>query len=213
MGISVKICGLKTQAAVDAAHDAGAAWVGFVLYPDSPRHLPPDQMAALRIPTSVKSVYVVVNQSADALLELYTIAQPDFLQLHGHETLEEVITIRKRIPSRCGIIKAITVRSGDDIARAHAYSPHVDALLFDAKPPVGGLPGGNGLAFDWALLAGRQFEVPWFLSGGLHTDNVEEAVRRSGALRVDASSSVESAPGVKDPLLIRQFCQTVQRIA
>jgi phosphoribosylanthranilate isomerase len=211
--IYTKVCGLRTQGDIDVSNAHGAAYIGFVFYPNSPRHITPQQMAGLRIPKGLKTVCVVVNASPDDFQLITSHYQPDYFQLHGSESPDEVGRIKTHLGTEYKIIKAIAVRSGDDIARAHAYAPLVDALLFDAKPPEGGLPGGNGLRFDWALLAHRSFDIPWFLSGGLRADNVEEAVRLSGAAQVDVSSGVESAAGVKDPALIRQFLEAVNRIA
>lgn len=203
----VKICGIKDQQALQAAVEGGAAFVGFVFFERSPRHILPEHASTLAatLPPSVKSVVVMVDPD-DALLETYLAAfTPDYIQLHGKETVARVKEIRERfgVP----VIKAVAVRSGDDIAAAGAYQQVAELLLFDAKAPKNMLPGGNGLCFDWALLRGRNFSVPWMLSGGLNAENIREAVDISGATMLDASSSLEIAPGQKDPALIRAFLQ------
>ncbi len=214
MPIQTKICGLTTPGAVRAAVEGGAAFAGFVFYPRSPRHLQPETAAMLAslVPPTIKKVAVMVNPSDMAVREVTTLLQADYLQLHGDEIPERVKEIRKKF--RGGIIKAVTVRNSDDVAAALAYREVADMLLFDARAPEtpGNLPGGNGLRFDWELLRGRKFDLPWMLSGGLNAENIAEAVAITGARIVDVSSGVESAPGVKDPALIKGFLGAAAKI-
>lgn len=207
--IRVKICGLRTPADVQAAADAGAAYVGFVFFPKSPRHLDILSAADLAkdVPDGICKVALTVNAS-DAELDAILDAVPlDMLQLHGKETPQRVSEIKARygLP----VMKAIGVADADDLPQIDIYADVADQLLIDAKPPRNAeLPGGNGLAFDWRLLAGRKYwRKPWMLAGGLTPDNVAEAARMTGARQVDVSSGVESAPGVKDADLIRRFVQ------
>ncbi|MDE3059387.1 MAG: phosphoribosylanthranilate isomerase [Pseudomonadota bacterium] len=205
--ISVKICGLNSEEAVSAAVTAGAHYAGFVYFPASPRHMPLERAAALKslLPHSIKSVSVLVDPE-DALLALVQVTlRPDYLQLHGRETPQRLREIRKNFPG-LKLIKAIPVHHAGDITAAQPFYDYADMLLFDAKAPSPSkLPGGNALSFDWSLLGGKSFPLPWFLSGGLHPGNVREAIRISGAEMVDVSSGVESAPGVKDAALIASF--------
>lgn len=208
MNSKVKICGLSTEDAVIAARDAGADFLGFVFFARSPRNVTPalaNELSALA--PKIPAVAVTVDMTDDAFAQMLQHFRPAFLQLHGKESPARVQEVKAKfgIP----IIKAICVESGDDIAQAYAYEATADMLLFDAKAPKG-LPGGNGLAFDWQLLANREFGKLWFLSGGLHANNVEEALRISGAGLVDVSSGLETAPGVKSPELIRQFIARVK---
>lgn len=205
MEASVKICGLTTAAAVEAAAQAGAAYGGFVSFPKSPRHLELDAIAALAAgaPPSLCRVALSVNASDDHLAALVA-AGVDMLQLHGAESPERVSEIRARFG--LPVMKAVGVASPGDLPALDEYAAVADQLLVDAKPAPGArLPGGMGVPFDWRLIAGRDWSVPWMLAGGLTPDNVAEAVRLTGARQVDVSSGVESAPGVKDPALIRAF--------
>ncbi|MEM7499887.1 MAG: phosphoribosylanthranilate isomerase [Pseudomonadota bacterium] len=208
--VRVKICGLRDAADVEAAAVAGAAYVGFVFFPPSPRALVPAdaRIAALAAPPGLVKVGLFVNPD-DALLDSVLETVPlDMLQLHGAETPERVASLRARhgLP----VMKAIGVRVAADLDAIAAYAGVADQLLIDAKPPEGAiLPGGNGLAFDWSLLAGRRFPLPWLLAGGLTPENAAEAVARTGARQLDVSSGVESAPGVKDPARIRAFLAAV----
>lgn len=200
-----KICGITTAEALDAAIAGGARYVGFVIYPKSPRHLARDKLAALaeRARGRVETVAVTVDADAELLAGVAAYARPDWIQLHGAESPTKTAEARRY--ARKGLIKALGVARSEDLAEAAAYESAADMLLFDAKPPPGGLPGGNAAAFDWAILAGRRFRRPWLLSGGLSPENVAEAVAASGAALVDVSSGVETAPGLKDPLRIAQF--------
>ncbi len=209
--VATKICGINDETAMRTAIAAGARFVGLVFYPPSPRAVEPEDAAELAalVPSGVTKVGLFVDPD-DALLERVLAYVPlDMIQLHGSETPERCREIRARwnLP----VMKAIKVSTSGDIDDAEAYDGAVDWLMFDAKAPKdmkGALPGGNALAFDWTLLAGWDFRVPWMLAGGLDPDNLAEAVRLSGAKVVDVSSGVESAPGRKDPQRIEAFLST-----
>ncbi|WP_368186860.1 phosphoribosylanthranilate isomerase [Aestuariibius sp. HNIBRBA575] len=210
--VKVKICGLKTPQMVSAAADAGAAYIGFVFFPKSPRAVSTTDAAALAVdvPMGIAKVALVVNAD-DAQLDAITDQVPlDMLQLHGSESPERVAEIKARygLP----VMKAIGVRDVADLPQIDAYAQVADQLLIDAKAPKGAdLPGGNGLAFDWTLLADRKYWTkPWMLAGGLTPDNVAEAVRRTGAKQIDVSTGVESAPGIKDAALIDAFVRAAK---
>jgi len=203
---AVKICGLSTLNDVTAIAKAGANYVGFVFFEKSPRHVSIEtaRALALEVPIGVAKVALVVDAS-DAELDAITTSVPlDLLQLHGKETPERVLEVKQRygLP----VMKAVGVADADDLPQLDAYAKVVDQLLIDAKPPkTATLPGGNGLSFDWRLIAGKEFGVPWMLAGGLTPDNVAEAVRMTGARQVDVSSGVEFAPGQKDADMINAF--------
>lgn len=205
--IRVKICGLSTPQEVAAVAAAGAAYAGFVFFPKSPRNVSIEQAAALAVeaPVGLCKVALTVN-ATDAELDAITSAVPlDMLQLHGKETPDRVAEVRSRygLP----VMKAVGIADAADLPQIAEYEQVADQLLIDAKPPKEAeLPGGNGLAFDWRLLAGRKYwQKPWMLAGGLTPENVAEAIRMTGARQVDVSSGVESAPGRKDAALIESF--------
>lgn len=206
--IRVKICGLRHAAEVSAAAAAGAAYVGFVFFPRSPRHvsLTEAREAALSAPEGLCKVALVVDAD-DGLLDSILAEVPiDMLQLHGSETPERVSEIRARFG--LPVMKAVGVADEGDLAPLMDYALVADQLLIDAKPPKGtALPGGNGLSFDWRLVAQRRWLKPWMLAGGLTPGNVCEAIRLTNARQVDVSSGVESAPGVKDLDRIRAFAR------
>ncbi len=211
--IAIKFCGLSRQQDVDAAVKAGARYVGFVFFARSPRTVSVAQarLLALEVPPGVAKVALVVDAD-DATLDAIVGQVPlDLLQLHGHETVERVAEIRARygLP----VMKAVGVREASDLVAIDRYAEVADQLLIDAKPPKGAeLPGGNGVAFDWRLLAGRKYwTVPWMLAGGLTPENVAEAVRLTGARQVDVSSGVEAAAGVKDADRIAAFAKALAR--
>jgi phosphoribosylanthranilate isomerase len=212
MTIAIKICGLSDEASVRAVIKAEADYAGFVHYPKSPRHVSvvkADELKSL-LPDNIKSVMVVVNPDDKLLSEIAEVMQPDCLQLHGDESPERIAEIRKKFPA-LGIIKAISVRNADDIKIAEKFYGVADFLMFDAKPTSSDMMhGGNGIAFDWNIMAEKQIKSPWFLSGGLNPDNVAQAIKISGAKMVDVSSGVERAPGVKDADLIENFVKVVR---
>jgi len=206
--VGVKICGLRTPSDVAAAAAAGARYAGFVFFARSPRHvsLAEARAAALAAPAGVAKVGLTVDASDDALEAILREVPLDLLQLHGHESPERVAAVRARFG--LPVMKAVGVAEAGDLAALEAHGRVADMLLVDAKAPAGAtLPGGNGLAFDWRLIAGRRWPVPWMLAGGLTPGNVAEAVRLTGARLVDVSSGVESAPGVKDSARITRFLQ------
>lgn len=201
-----KICGLSDTEGMDAALTGGARYVGFVFFPKSPRHLSVEKAASLAIPARGRAdtVAVTVDADDDLLGAIARTLQPDWIQLHGAETPARAAAVRRYAGK--GVIRAFGVARAADLTAIDAYTEAADAFLFDAKaPPEAALPGGNGAAFDWRILAGRSFARPWFLSGGLDADNVAEAIATSAARMVDVSSGVERAPGVKDPLRIEAF--------
>ena len=206
MDTRVKICGLREPVHVAAAADAGAPYVGFVFFAKSPRNLsvPDARSLALLVPDGVAKVALTVN-ATNAELDAITASVPlDMLQLHGSESPERVAEIKARygLP----VMKAVGVAERGDLAQVDLFQTVADQILVDAKPPKDAvLPGGNGLAFDWTLLLGRVWRRPWMLAGGLTPANVALAVRSTNARQVDVSSGVETTPGVKDELLIRDF--------
>lgn len=212
MSVQAKICGINDPEAMRAAVAGGAAYVGLVFYPPSPRNVTPKQACALAAlaPAPVKKVGLFVDPD-DAALAAATMQAPlDLLQLHGRESPERTAEIRRAfgVP----VMKAIKVGAAEDVERAREYEEVADLLLFDAKAPGAALPGGTGQSFDWTLLAGRTWSKPWMLSGGLDARNVAEAARITGAKIVDVSSGVERAPGRKDPAAIRAFLDAVKRL-
>jgi len=207
----VKICGLRDQAALEAAVAAKAAYVGLVFFDKSPRNLSLGEASALAadVPVGIAKVALVVDADNATLDQITADVPLDILQLHGAETPERVTEIRARygLP----VMKAVGVADAADLPQLDRYAAVADQLLVDAKPPQdAALPGGNGLSFDWRLIAGRRWAVPWMLAGGLTPQNVGEAIALTGAKQVDVSSGVESAPGVKDAALIKAFCDAAR---
>lgn len=208
--IRYKFCGLRTAADVKAAAQARAAYVGFVFFPKSPRNvdISTARDLALEVPLGIAKVALVVNAD-NATLDAITKDVPlDMLQLHGSETPERVAEVKQRygLP----VMKAVGIATADDLARAHVYANVADQLLLDAKPVAGAdLPGGNGLAFDWKLLQGQEWAVPWMLAGGLTPENAGAAARMTGALQLDVSSGIEDTPGMKSREKMQAFANAL----
>ncbi len=207
MSVAAKICGLSSKAAVTAAVDGGAAYLGFVFYPPSPRAVTPAQAAWLctAVPAGITRVGLFVDADDEMIAAALAEVALDILQFHGGENPQRVAEARLRFGR--AVMKAVPIAGPQDVCGAAPFEEVADLLLFDAKPPYrpGALPGGNGLAFDWRLIADYSWRIPWMLSGGLTAELLPEAVRISGASCVDVSSGVERRPGEKDPDKIRAF--------
>jgi len=213
MSVAVKICGIKTRAALETALDGGADYVGLVFFAKSPRNLDLSTAAGLAQAARgrAKVVALVVDPDDVTVGEIVAAVGPDMLQLHGSETPERVAEIRARFG--LPVMKAIKVATAADAAAALDFKDAADLVLFDAKAPKSlteALPGGNGLPFDWTLLDGVKQPIDFMLSGGLNPENVAEAIRLTGAKAVDVSSGVESRPGEKDLALIGRFLQAAK---
>jgi phosphoribosylanthranilate isomerase len=206
MSVLVKICGINSPGAADAALAAGADFCGLVFYAGSPRNVNAEQAASLaaRMRGRARVVALLADASDEEITAAMRVAQPDMLQLHGKESPERVSGLRTRF--RVDVIKAISVAEASDLSTVAAYEAVADMLLFDAKAPANAArQGGHGTAFDWQILKGRNFTRPWLLAGGLHAENVARAIRAARAPGVDVSSGVESAPGIKSADMIRAF--------
>jgi phosphoribosylanthranilate isomerase len=212
----IKICGLSTPEALQTALDGGADMVGFVRFPRSPRHLELGLGRALseQARGRAQRVLLVVDAEDRELDEAVAALDPDIIQLHGHETPERAAAVRARYSRP--VMKALGIASADDLGQLARYHGHVDRILLDAKPPKDAvLPGGNGQAFDWQLLAGAEAShgldpATLMLSGGLTPDNVADALRVTGLKAVDVSSGVEIRPGEKDTDRIRAFIEAAR---
>ena len=208
--IKVKICGISDASQLDYAVGAGAAYLGFVFFEKSPRNVSLNQARELAhlVPIGIAKVALTVNASNGDLDAIIDNVPLDMLQLHGTESPARVTEVKSRygLP----VMKAVGVADAADLAALDQYAQVADQLLVDAKPPKdAALPGGNGLAFDWRLIANRHWSRPWMLAGGLTPDNVAQAVMLTGAKQVDVSSGVEISAGVKDKKLIAAFVNAV----
>ena len=215
MAVAAKICGINDPVAMRTAVDGGASHVGLVFYPLSPRAVTPVQAAELarKVPETVSRVGLFVDPTDTEIDAVLAEAPLELLQLHGNEAPTRVAEIRRR--TGLMTMKVISVADESDFVCAKAYVDVADWLMFDAKPPkdmANALPGGNALSFEWRLLSGRSWNLPWMLAGGLDVGNVGDAVYLSGAAVVDTSSGVEDAKGKKNPEKIRAFLDAVSSL-
>jgi phosphoribosylanthranilate isomerase len=211
MTTEVKICGLTTEVALDAALAGGADFVGFVFCAKSPRNISPNAAGVLagKARGSAKIVALLVDPDDEQVAEVVEAVAPDVIQLHGSETPARVEEIVRRFGRP--VMKAIAIATADDVIAAGGYAGKAARILFDAKPaPGAAIPGGNGVAFDWRALTGVSDRMDFMLAGGLNPDNVAAAIALTGAPAVDVSSGVESRPGHKDPELIRRFLRAAK---
>jgi phosphoribosylanthranilate isomerase len=211
MSLTVKICGLSTAETLDAALQAGADMVGFVFFARSPRHIGLEtarELGRLAVGRAAK-VALTVDADDATLANIVETLQPDFLQLHGEETVARLRDIKRAfgVP----VMKAIAVETAADLTQLSSYATVADRILFDARAPKDATrPGGLGTAFDWHVLENLDLALPFMVSGGLTADNVAEAARLTGAGGLDVSSGVERAPGIKDPEMIRNFIRAAR---
>ena len=215
MTVTAKICGINNPEAMRAAITGRASHVGLVFYSPSPRAVNPGEAMALSavVPERVQKVGLFVDPEDDQIDKTLSVVKLDMLQLHGDETPDRVRDLKARTGKK--VMKVIKVSEPEDLVRAEAYVRIADALMFDAKPPKGmkdALPGGNAVSFDWRILSGRKWPLPWMLAGGLTKDNVATAVELSGARIVDTSSGVEDVPGHKNVDKITEFLRAVAGI-
>ena len=213
--LTVKICGMNSQTAVDAAIASGVDYLGFVFFPPSPRSLTPEFASSLMEERSddFKVVAVVVNPSDKLLEEITNHLAPDIFQLHGSETAEDITNIKQKFDTK--IIKAIKISKLEDFEEVSKFDKVADFMLFDAAAPENtthSLPGGNGISFNWNWLSDASLETPWFLSGGLNISNINEAIKITGATAVDVSSGVEDKAGIKNNKKIIEFMKTVRTL-
>jgi phosphoribosylanthranilate isomerase len=211
MSLDVKICGLSTRETLGAALGAGADMVGFVFFPPSPRHVSFDLARELgaTVKGQAKKVALTVDADDATLSAIVAALKPDLLQLHGHESVSRVVELKQRFGLE--VMKALSVETSADLASLPDYAAVSDRILFDARPPKDATrPGGLGATFDWHVLENLELKLPFMVSGGLTADNVAEALRVTRAGGVDVSSSVERAPGVKDPQLIERFIRAAR---
>jgi phosphoribosylanthranilate isomerase len=206
----IKICGMNDANSVDAAVAAGADYLGFIIFPKSPRHVSPVEAGRLAARKgSAKSVAVLVDPTEPQLGAVLRDMRPDIIQLHGGESPARCLDARHY--TEAGVWKAMGVSTAEDLSKADPYRGHVDGFVFDAKPPAhADRPGGLGQAWDYGLLDGFKASAPWLLAGGLCPRTVADAIRQSGATGVDVVSGVESAPGFKDIAKIKAFIAAVR---
>jgi phosphoribosylanthranilate isomerase len=211
MRLDIKICGLKTPEAVDHAVALGATHIGFIFFGKSPRHIEPADAGRLadRVRGRAKIVSVSVDADNDELDEIMAMIRPDILQLHGSESPDRVLTVKA--VTGLPVWKALSISEAKDLERVDDYDGIANRYLFDAKRPKNSeLPGGNGISFDWTLLAGLSERIDYMLSGGLDKDNVAEALRIAKPTGIDLSSGVESSPGVKSLQMMDEFFAAVR---
>ncbi|QAU43978.1 phosphoribosylanthranilate isomerase [Bradyrhizobium guangzhouense] len=211
MSLLVKICGLSTRETLQTALDAGADMVGFVFFPPSPRHVSLETGRELGRQVKKRALKVALTVDADdaTLDNIMDALSPDIFQLHGRESVARLRDIKQKFGRP--VMKAVPVATSADLAVLPGYAAVADRILFDARAPKDATrPGGLGAPFDWHLLENLELDLPYMVSGGLDAENLAEAVRITRAGGVDVSSGVESAPGVKDPELIKAFIRAAR---
>jgi phosphoribosylanthranilate isomerase len=209
----IKICGIKTEAILDAAIEAGADMVGFMHFARSPRHLELDPIGEMiSLARGRAETCVVLVNPDNTLVAQVAALGPDWIQLHGPETPHRVAAIRDE--AGIAILKACSIGNAADVATVAGFAECADRILLDARAPKDATrPGGLGTPFDWTLLKALDPELSFMLSGGLTPDTVAAAIKATRPMGVDVSSGVETAPGVKDAALVRAFITNARHAA
>jgi phosphoribosylanthranilate isomerase len=211
MSLLVKICGLSTRETLETALEAGADMVGLVFFPPSPRHLSLELGRDLGRQVKGRALKVALTVDADdaTLDNIMDALAPDIFQLHGKESVARLRDIKQRFGR--AVMKVVPVATAADLSVLPGYAAVADRILFDARAPKDATrPGGLGEPFDWHLLENLDLKLPYMVSGGLHADNLAEALRLTRAGGVDVSSGVESAPGIKAPEMIKAFIRAAR---
>jgi phosphoribosylanthranilate isomerase len=195
--IRVKICGITQADQGVAIAQLGASALGFICVPGTPRYIAAAQIQAItaQLPLEVDRVGVFLNATLAEIGQTVAIAQLNCVQLHGTESVEFCTALRQQLPD-LEVIKALRIRTREDLAQAHRYEPHIHTLLLDAYHPE--QAGGTGLTIDWSTLQDFRPACPWLLAGGLNPSNVLTALELAHPDGLDLSSGVEIAPGNKD---------------
>jgi phosphoribosylanthranilate isomerase len=203
--IKTKLCGFTTQETVDLAVDLKVNFIGFVIYPKSPRHISPKKAGeiARNIPRSIKTVAVIVDAQDKKIREIIKYLDPDFLQIHSSKK-SRILEIKNQF--QIPIIKAFPISEEKDLEAVKDYENIADMFLFDGKS------SGSGESFDWKILQNFRTRTKWFLSGGLNVQNIDLALKSTGASMVDLSSGIEEGKGIKSFKLIKEFMARIDAI-
>ncbi len=206
----IKVCGITDLSIANFCVENGADYLGFVSYSDSPRDISFHESKSIidQLSSPINTVAVTVNANIDNAKEIED-SGFNFIQCHGSETPDYLSKIKTT--TNLKIIKAFGISSQNDLVNIDKYSEFCDFFLMDAKPEGSEMPGGNAKKFNWDLLRDQNINKKFFLSGGLDEDNIEIAIKNNITSLFDVSSSVESSPGVKDTLKIKQFIDRVKK--
>lgn len=206
----IKICGITDLSTANFCAENGADYLGFVSYADSPRDISFHKSKSIidQLSSPINTVAVTVNAHKDEVKEIED-SGFNFIQCHGSETPDFLSAIKKTTSLK--IIKTFGISSHNDLVNVNKYSEFCDFFLMDAKPEGFEMPGGNAKKFNWDLLKDQNINTQFFLSGGLDEDNIEIAIKNNITSLFDVSSGVESSPGVKDTLKIKQFIDRVKQ--
>jgi phosphoribosylanthranilate isomerase len=208
--MKIKVCGLRDTENLKEIAALGPDFVGFIFYDQSPRFVGDDlnEEVVKALPRSIRKVGVFVNASPDYILRSVKKYDFQYVQLHGNENPEYCRSLRNRGLS---LIKAFRVDESFNFSMLNNYKAHCDFFLFDAK---GDQPGGNGITFDWSILKRYDNEKPFFISGGIGLDNLDQLAALKGMklYGVDVNSQVEISPGVKDVAKVKELITRLRPI-
>ena len=205
----IKICGIQNEDTLLCCENNNISFFGMIFYPKSPRNISLENASLLQKKSehlNINGVGVFVNKNINELEEIINNLKLSFIQLHGSEDEAYLKTLKK---NNVKIIKSISISNEDDFKEIYKYKS-ADYFLFDYKPLKDELPGGNSKRFDWNLLKNLQTDKPWFLSGGININNIQEILLDIKPFGIDLSSGVEKELGIKDNGIINNFIRKLK---
>ena len=205
----IKICGIKNRDTLMCCENNNIGFFGMIFYTKSPRNISienANKLLKISEKLNINGVGVFVNKEIDKLKEIIEHTNLKYVLLHGSED-ELYIKNIKKLGVR--IIKSISISIKDDLNKIKDYKS-ADYFLFDYKPKKNDLPGGNSKSFDWKILKSLKTDKPWFLSGGVNINNIQQILSDINPYGIDLSSGVEKELGIKDNHIINNFIRKVK---
>ena len=202
----IKICGIQNQDTLICCENNRINFFGMIFYPKSPRNITienANKLNKISEKLNINGVGVFVNKDINKLKEIIKYVNLKYVQLHGSEDELYIKSLKKY---GVKVIKSISISNEDDLKKINKYQT-ADYLLFDYKPKKNELPGGNSKSFDWNILKSLKTDKPWFLSGGINLDNIQQILVDINPCGVDLSSGVEKELGIKDNRIINNFIE------
>jgi len=205
--IKIKICGINNTTVLDCCSNLNVNYYGLIFYKKSPRNIDINVAKTLiNFQKKTVPIGVFVNHDLHDLSELIKITNLKHIQLHGNESNDYISRLKDKI--NLEVIKAIGIHNENDLKKTELY-PQADYFLFDYKSKKNELPGGNAQSFNWSIIKDQTIEKPWFISGGINKNNINELLENLIPYGIDISSGVEDQPGIKNTNKIKEIVRVI----